>query len=258
MVFANQGVIVTGGASGIGLATARELKARGARVMLWDRDGAALESAARTLNTPCIEIDITRSADVQAAMDETAAALDGLHIVIHAAGVLRTGAFEMLDIEAQRQMIEINLGGTVTVAHAAVSHLKKTGGSLILLSSVSSFYGAPEFATYGATKAAVFNLAQALRIELASAGVHVGVVAPLFVNSPMLNGNRGAALVNSKSLLNHIYTPEQVAQAIVRGLETRRFAIFPGARPRLLYLLSRYFAFLGHSLMSSSWRRSFK
>jgi short-subunit dehydrogenase len=256
MVFANQGVIVTGGASGIGLAAARELKARGARVMLWDRDASALGTAARSLNAACMEIDVTRSSDVQAAMHETVALLDGLHMVIHAAGILRTGMFDALDIETQRQILEVNLGGTLTVAHAAVPHLKKTRGSLILLGSVGGFQGTPEFAAYGATKAAVFNLAQALRIELAAAGVHVGVVAPLFVNSPMLHSNRSAALVNSKSPLNHIYTPEQVAQAIMRGLETRRFAIFPGVRPRLIYLLSRYFAFLGHSLMSSSWRRS--
>jgi short-subunit dehydrogenase len=256
MGFANQGVIVTGGGSGIGLAAARELKARGAHVMLWDRDAAALESAARSLNTACMEIDVTRSADVQAAMHEAANTLDGLHTVIHAAGILRTGIFDTLDIEAQRQMIEVNVGGTITVAHAALPYLKKTRGSLILLSSVSGFYGAPEFAAYSATKAAVLNFAQALRTELAAAGVHIGVVAPLFVNSPMLQSNQSAALVSSKSPLNHIYTPEQVAQAIIRGLEARRFMIFPGVRPRLIYLLSRYFAFLSHSLMSSSWRRS--
>jgi short-subunit dehydrogenase len=247
--------LITGGASGIGLAAARLLKARGARLALWDVDAAALRTVAQELDAYPAVVDVSRHEQVNGAMDETAGQLGGLDGVIHSAGLLRTGLFEAIDLDFQRRMIEVNLFGSVAVAYAALPHLRQTRGTLIFLGSTGGFYGSPEFATYGATKAAVLNLAQALRIEWASAGIHVGVATPLFVSSPMLTAeNRKARLVQSRSPLKHIYTPEQTAEAIVRGIERRQFIIWTGLRPRIIFWLSRYASVIAHPIMRDAWK----
>jgi short-subunit dehydrogenase len=120
------------------------------------------------------------------------------------------------------------------------------------MGSGSSYYGTPEFNTYGAAKAGVLNLAQALRIEVENSGVHVAVVNPLFVKSPMLDErNRRARYVRRFGMT---HTPEQVARSIVRGIERRQFLIFPSLRPRINYLLTRQLHWLAHPIMRFFWR----
>jgi short-subunit dehydrogenase len=111
----------------------------------------------------------------------------------------------------------------------------------VMISSVAGFSGAPEYAGYSASKAGMLAFAQALRVETARAGVHIGLVSPLFVQTPMLTGYNGAThLIRSGSLFFETRRPEDIAPYIVRGIERRQFMIFPGWRPHLLYLLSRY------------------
>lgn len=247
--FAGQGYIVTGAASGIGLATARLLKARGARLALWDQNAPALATAAEALEAHACPVDVTDGAAVQAAADESVARLGGLRGVVHAAGILRAGLFEDVSLEAHRQTVEVNLIGTLNVAYATLPHLKAARGSLALVASTASLAGPPEYAAYGASKAGVLSLAQSLRVELAADGVHVGVVCPLFVQTPMLAGYNGSTrLIRSRSLLFDVWTPEAVAAVIARGIERRRFFIWPGWRPRLIFWLSRYASFLSYPL----------
>lgn len=254
--FAGQGYIVTGAASGIGLATAQALKARGARLALWDRDDSALAAAAERLAASACVVDVADNAAVQAALRESAAHLGSVQGVIHAAGILRAGAFEAVSLEAHRQTIEINLIGTLNVAYATLPYLKAGRGSLTLIASTAALAGPPEYAAYGASKAGVLNLAQALRIELASDGVHIGVVCPLFVQTPMLAGYNGhTSLIRSRSWLFDIWTPEAVAEVILQAIERRRFLIWPGWRPRLIFWLSRYASFLSYPLTMFTYRQ---
>ena len=124
-----------------------------------------------------------------------------------------------------------------------------------MIASSSAGYGHPEYAVYGASKAGVLNFAQALRVELQDAGVHVGVLCPLPVATPMLDGYNGQTrLIRSGSPLMEIRTPEQVAESILRGIERRQFMIWPGWKARTLYWLTRYGNMLAHSVMSRIWR----
>ncbi|MBI5666479.1 MAG: SDR family oxidoreductase [Chloroflexi bacterium] len=249
MDFANRNFIVTGAASGIGLATARLLKQRGARLALWDRNAEALEQAARELDARAMCADITLADDVQAAIDESTSYLGALNGVVHSAGVLHAATFHDAPLEAHRRTVEVNLIGTINVAYAALPLLKESRGSLVLVASTAAFYGPPEYTSYGASKAGVLNFAQALRVELAGTGVHVGVVCPLFVSSPMLHGYNGnTRLLRSRSPLVDVRPPEAVASAILDGIARRRFMIWPGWKPRLIFWLSRYASALGHPL----------
>lgn len=251
--FRDKRFIVTGGASGIGLATVGQLLARGAHVAIWDSDAAALENAAKKLTaTPlCIDICDADALDEAFARAAARAHVDG---VIHCAAILRTGMFEGMPANEHLAMIAINLGGTALLAQSALPYLHQSRGSLILIGSISAFIASPEFATYAATKAGIYSLAQTLQIELSGSGVHIGIANPLFVNSPMLTERvRSTGSFRAKSPFLRVYTPEQVAHSILRGIERREFMIWTGARPRLIYAISRYGAWFAQRLVRRTW-----
>jgi short-subunit dehydrogenase len=235
--FAGKGFIITGGASGIGLATAKLLKKQGANVVLWDVNAAALQNKARELNAYSIPVDVTLPEEVEVAMKQSLACLGELQGIIHCAGIMRTGLHERIDFTAHRKMVEINFIGTLIIIQAALPYLKKTKGTLILLGSISAFSPSPEFATYAATKGGVANLAQTLHVELADTGVHIGLVNPFFVDSPMLdNQNRQTRYVR---LFGMVHTTDEVARSILHGITRRKFMIWPSWYPHLLFILSR-------------------
>ncbi len=255
-MFRDRTYIVTGAASGIGRATAQHLHRRGARLSLWDRDAAGLAALADDLSAHTQIVDVTNAEAVAAAASTTEAHFGALHGVIHCAGILYTGLFEQMPLDEHTRLVGVNLTGTLNVVHHAIPHLKQTGGSLILLGSVSGFIPTPEFATYAATKAAVYSLAQSLRIELDGTGIHLGIANPLFVQTPMLDERvRRTRSVNSRSAFVRIYTPNDIAQSLIRGIERRQFMIWNGQRARIIYWLSRYAAWSAHALASFTWRR---
>lgn len=250
--FAGKSILITGAASGIGLAMARLLQGRGAVLTLWDVDAARSAAAGAELGVPVATVDICDEAAVRAAL----AGLERLDGVFHSAGVLAAGAFEDLTPAQHQRLIAVNAGGTVTVVQAVLPLLRASRGSLVLMGSTGGFYGVPDEAVYGATKAFVISLAQALRIELTGSGVHVGVCNPLLVGTPMLSEAvwAGSRLMHSRSPFMHIYAPEAVAQAAARAMERRSFMIFVGLRTRLAWWLSRYGAYMAHRIMRSTWR----
>jgi NAD(P)-dependent dehydrogenase (short-subunit alcohol dehydrogenase family) len=248
--------LITGGASGIGLATARLLQQLGAQVVVWDANPSTLEKCADELDIPTICVDVTEPDLVAEAMQQTVAQLGSLYGVLNSAGIMRTGLLEALDPRQQKLTIDVNVTGSVLTAHAAIPHLKQTRGSLVFMGSVAAFYGTPEFATYAATKAAVLSLAQALRIELQDHGIHVGVVNPHFVNTPMMDEkNRETRFAQSHSIFVTTHTPEGMARTIVQGIAARKFNIVPSWREQLIYWLSRYADFNSHRLMRMTWKR---
>lgn len=256
--FSNQPFIVTGAASGIGLATARLLAARGAKLALWDRNGDALEAVADELQAVHFRAcDVSMTDSLERAFTQALDRLGGLRGVVHCAGIMHTGIFGSVELRRHHDIVTINLLGTINMAHLVLPELLKSRGSLIMTGSASAFYGAPEFNTYGATKAAILSLAQAMKIEYASRGVHIGIVNPSFINTPLLQSNQSTArLISSKSPLINIDTPEAVAKAIVAGIEHRRFMIWVGLRPRLIYWMSRYGSALAGPLMARSYARA--
>lgn len=215
---------------------------------MWDTQAEPLAQAASELGARPSVVDVTQPEQVRDALQ----GVSRLHGVIHSAGILRTGLFEEIPLQEHCRMVDVNLKGTLTVAHYVLPLLKETRGSLLLMGSGSAFYGPPEFASYGASKGGVLTLAQALRIEWEPYGIHVGVVSPLFVASPMLDERNSEARLVQKH--GTIHTPEQVAQSIVRGMERRQFLIFPNWRPKALYWVSRLLFPFAHGFMRREWQ----
>lgn len=248
--FQDRHFLITGGASGIGLATARLLAAQHACLSLWDVNEVGLRQVGEELGAQTAVVDITEAEAVERALAEALSRRGALHGVIHAAGIMHTGPFEATPPAAHRRMIDINLFGTVLVAYSAVEALKATRGSLVLLSSISAFYGPPEFATYGATKAGVLGFAQAIRLELEQAGVHVGVVCPFFVATPLIEGQQTRLFKR----FGTVHTPEAVAHSILNGIKRRRFMIWTGTHPPLFHWLSHAAYPFRHLFMRLFWR----
>jgi short-subunit dehydrogenase len=239
--FRDQGFIVTGAASGMGLATSRLLRQRGARLALWDRSADALTQAAAELDALACPVEISDPAQVEQSASASLAHLGRLNGVVHAAGILRAGEFSQVDLAEHLRVMQVNLLGTVTAAYALLPYLRQTAGSLVMIASVSAFSGSPEYATYGAAKAGVLSFAEALRIEERRSRVHIGVVFPLFVATPMLSGYNGQTrMIRSRSIFFDTQPPEAIAPFILNGIARQQFMIFPGWRTRLLFLMSRY------------------
>jgi short-subunit dehydrogenase len=243
-------IIITGAASGIGLATAHLLHSKGEELILWDYSESIKEQAA-LMNLDYAIVDVRDSNVVKAAMEQ-AGSIDAL---IHCAGIAHVGLFEEISIEKQQQTVMVNLIGTLNIAHAALHPLKQSKGSLILLASSSSYFGPPEFASYGATKAAIVRFAEAIRLEWEKYGIHVGVISPHFVTTPMLDESRKSAMFDGANFSN---TPEEIAREIARMLETRKAFVVPNAMNKLNYFLSRHIPELGPTVVRLIWQQGKK
>lgn len=176
--------IVTGGASGLGAATARAFVAAGAQVTVFDRDpgGAA---AATDMGAGFAAVDVTDAESVAAGLDQVA----GLNVVINCAGIVTTektlGRDGPHGQDSFQRTIDINLSGTFNVARLAAARMG-AGGAIINTASVAAFEGQRGQAAYAASKAGIAGLSLPMARDLARAGIRVMAIAPGIFRTPML------------------------------------------------------------------------
>jgi 3-oxoacyl-[acyl-carrier protein] reductase len=228
--FDSQVAVVTGGANGIGLATARRLGQSGARVAIWDRvaeAGAAAQAAltADGLTVQFIPTDVTDRASVEAAVRATIDAFGGIDILINNAGITRdaqlvkvkdgavTGGMSEADFDA---VIAVNLKGVFTCTQAVVPHLLARGrGRIVNASSVVAMNGNFGQTNYVATKAGVIGMTQVWARELGKRGITVNAIAPGFIATEMTAKMPAPVLegMASHTPLGRLGSPEDVANA---------------------------------------------
>jgi 3-oxoacyl-[acyl-carrier protein] reductase len=185
--FDGQVVVISGGATGIGLAVAQRLKASGGQVSLWDRDASALEQAAATLGqgVDVRKVDVADANGIAAAAQATAAALGRIDALVCSAGI--TGPNKTTweyPVDAWRQVIDINLNGVFHCNRAVVPlMLARNYGRIVNIASVAGKEGNPNASAYSASKAAVIGLTKSLGKELAKSGVRVNCVTPAAVKT---------------------------------------------------------------------------
>ncbi|RLS82697.1 MAG: SDR family oxidoreductase [Planctomycetota bacterium] len=186
--------IVTGGASGIGLACATELAREGCSVSLWDAspqvsDAAAKIATQQGVSTCGISVDVRRIDEIAAATARTEITFGPIAVVVHAAAV-SSGKFgfpftNLAPADWQR-VLDVNILGMVNLAHVvAPGMLARRQGSLVFIASVAGQIGSQTDPPYSASKAANINFAQCLAKDLASAGVRVNTVCPGMVQTPL-------------------------------------------------------------------------
>ena len=177
--------LVTGGARGIGAATAARLAAEGADVVVADFDLAAAEETAAAIGGRAVRCDVTSRADVEAAVEAAAAPTGRLDILVTCAGILRDNLVHKMTDDDWESVIDTHLRGTFYAAQAAQRRMvEQKSGSMVLISSTSAL-GNRGQANYSAAKAGIQGLAKTLAIELGPFGITVNCVAPGFIVTAM-------------------------------------------------------------------------
>lgn len=214
-------VAISGGARGIGLATARALVARGARVAIGDIDTELAQREAETLGGNAISayVDVTDRESFAAFLDEVERRLGPLDALVNNAGIMPIGPFTEESDETAHRMIDINLHGVIYGMKLALQSMQpRNAGHIVNLASQAGKAGLPGGATYCATKHGVVGLSEAVRGELRDTGIEVSCVMPAIVNTELTSGMQEARGVKSVE-------PEDVAEAIVETLQRPRFDV---------------------------------
>ena len=181
--------LVTGGASGIGLATAQHLAARGARVTILDRDNPRVGDLG---GIDAVVADVSDDAAVRAAVGAAAATLGGIDILVNNAGIGAIGTVEDNDDEEWRRVFEVNVFGMVRASRAALPHLRQAAqrrGTAVIVNtcSVAASAGLPLRALYSATKGAVYSLTLAMAADYVTDGIRVACVNPGTADTPLVS-----------------------------------------------------------------------
>ncbi len=209
-------VLITGGASGIGAATAARFLEEGARVCVLDRDAKGCEHIRRELPGlgEAIIADVTDLMQVEAAFAEAIRLMDGIDVLINNAGISIRHKFLDITPEEWEKVISVNLTGVFYVAQTAARHMWERGSGVILqTASTNGLVGQPFYADYNATKAGVIALTKTMAVELAPK-VRVCAVAPGYVLTPMQRAEYSDAMleeVNLKIPLRRHADPAEIA-----------------------------------------------
>ena len=216
--FAGLTALVTGGASGIGLATARLLAVRGARV-------ACLDLKPEDVPEPLIGIraDVADDASVRAAVEETARVLGGIDILINNAGIGAQGTIEDNTDDEWHRVFDVNVLGMVRVTRAALPHLRRSDSAAVVNTcSIAATAGLPDRVLYSATKGAVLALTRAAAADLVHSGIRVNCVNPGTADTPWIGRllDRAAdpaaerAALNARQPMGRLVSAEEVATAV--------------------------------------------
>jgi 3-dehydrosphinganine reductase len=242
--------LVTGGSSGIGLATAIKLSSIGADVWLLARDKSHLETArvkvqAAALNSDqrfgVLSADVTDASEVKAVLSDFIHTTGVPDLLVNSAGVAHPGYFELLDVEIFDWMINVNYLGTVYVTKAVVPGMMQRGsGHIVNISSIAGFLGVFGYTAYGASKYAVRGFSDVLRAEMKPHGVHISIVYPPDTDTPQLAYEDQFKPPETKEISGsaHAMAADQVADAILKGVARGRYTILPGLEGKFYYRLS--------------------
>jgi 2-keto-3-deoxy-L-fuconate dehydrogenase len=219
MEFAGLKAIVTGGASGIGAATAALLKERGAEVAVLDLEPE--KAAGDVISLKC---DVSDDASVRKAVEEAARQMGGIDIVANNAGVGAQGTIEDNDDEEWHRVFDINVVGMVRVSRAALPHLRKSNSAVIVNTcSIAATAGLPQRALYSATKGAVLSLTLSMAADYLHEGIRVNCVNPGTADTPWIDRLLSAApdpaaeraALEARQPHGRLVAPEEIAAAIV-------------------------------------------
>jgi len=237
--------LVTGGSSGIGLATVRRLATRGARVSVIARDDSAL-AALRADPPPRANFhleaaDVSQREQTEAAVAACVAALGPCDLLITSAGLSRPGYFQEIPSEAFERHMAVNYFGTLHCIRAVVpAMMTRRRGSIVTISSTAGLIPVFGYTAYGPSKYAVRGLTDILRIELRPHGIHVACVYPSDVDTPQLAGEEAYKPEEMRRVSTRVrpIPPEQVADAILRGVARKRPVIYADPKTRWLARLA--------------------
>jgi 2-keto-3-deoxy-L-fuconate dehydrogenase len=220
-------VLVTGGASGIGLATAERFVEEGCQVAVLDRTPCALP------NVTAVVADLSDDASVRIAVADAAAALGGLDVLVNNAGIGATGSVEANDDEEWHRVLDVNVLGIVRATRAALPHLRRSDrASIVNTCSIVAWIGLPQRALYAASKGAVQSLTLAMAADHLADGIRVNCVNPGTADTPWVqrllssasDPEAERAALQSRQPSGRLVTAQEIAHAIVHLADPRSSA----------------------------------
>jgi NAD(P)-dependent dehydrogenase (short-subunit alcohol dehydrogenase family) len=248
--FAGSVAVISGGASGIGFATAGALRERGAHVVLADINAEGVQKAQERLRQEnpgaqgevlAIPVDVTNVAQVQELMKRTEEAFGRIDLVVTCAGIGRGGPVDTFSSSDMQTLMNINFMGTYNCVVSALPTIRRQGtGYFVFLSSVAGKLGTPFLSGYCASKWAVRGFSAALRAELYGTGIGVTTVYPAWVDTPMVRQEteEEMRLLNVQIML----TPQQVAAEIVQAVTEGKRDLTLAPNPDIAFALQLFAA----------------
>lgn len=243
-------IVITGGASGLGLAMAKRWARAGADIFLVDRnedqaDTAIMEVEKLGAKAHFVRCDVTSEADIAELTSTITRHWNSIDVLINSAGVPTAGSVEAESIEVWQWVLDINLMGTVRVTKALAPLLRRQGhGHIVNVASQAGLTPMPMMGSYNATKAAVVAFSETLRLEMAPFGVGVSVLCPAFVNTNLdksLPAEQNAMQdVVTKLVQKGTVSADAVASMTYQAVQANRFLIVTHKFERRIYRLKRW------------------
>jgi NAD(P)-dependent dehydrogenase (short-subunit alcohol dehydrogenase family) len=231
-------VFITGGAAGVGAEVARRLHAKGARLVLTDVDADALGRLAAALGGDRVltaVADVRDLAAMQSAADAGVQRFGGIDVVMANAGIASYGSVLQVDPEAFKRLLDINVLGVFHTVRATLPSIIDRRGYVLIVSSLAAFAAAPGLAPYNASKAAVEQFANALRLELTHRGVGVGSAHMSWIDTAMVRDSKTDLATFAEMLAKLPYplgtttSVDKCGAAFVKGIQGRKTRIYcPG------------------------------
>jgi NAD(P)-dependent dehydrogenase (short-subunit alcohol dehydrogenase family) len=223
-------VLITGGARGIGLATAAAARRRGAIAALIDLDGEAAARRADELGGGSLGLaaDVCELEELEAAVAQVVERLGGIDVLVANAGIAPAPATVVSgDRAEQRRVLDINLHGVWHTMWAAAEHVVARRGHIVAISSIAAYVPTPSMASYAASKAAVEQLARSMRAELAPTGTTVGVAHFGVVDTDLVRAFAADPITSAlerlgTGIVSQRVTAESAGEALVRDIVRRR------------------------------------
>ncbi len=258
--------VITGAANGLGRELALALARRGWRIGLADIEAEEAEKTLRGVEEAggsgeVYRCDVRDREQVQAMADHFFSTWGEVDLLVNNAGVYGTGLVGDVPIDDWERIIDTNLWGVIYGCHSFVPRMRRQGGGHIVnIASSAGIISAPETGPYSVSKAGVISLSEALKAELASSGIGVTVVCPLFFNSHLfstMSAREGAVLteLSLASAANTRTTADDIAGMIVKAVEKDRFYLLPQLSSRFFWLNKRLMPTVFHGLLAFLYKR---